>query len=139
MFWIKFENNSDNKKYKVEAIYNNAVYASKLQGHLPDLYYLILWNGYSEEKNTCEPALVVLYFCKLISTFYYNYPKKPIATFLPIISITPTGRPILRPIEALNTKQKCDRPTKVNNTSKHAKKNWTPSFLSCFWACLNSR
>lgn len=40
--WMKFENNSGSEKYKVEAIHNIAVYASKSEGHLLRFYYLIL-------------------------------------------------------------------------------------------------
>ena len=32
----------DDKKYKVEAIQNSAVYAKKADGHLPRLYYLVV-------------------------------------------------------------------------------------------------
>ena len=42
----------NNKKYKVEAIKNSAVYAQEVERHLSGLYYLISWKGYSEEKNT---------------------------------------------------------------------------------------
>ena len=43
----------NNKEYKVEAIWNNTVYTSKLEsGHLPGLYYLVAWKGYPKEKNT---------------------------------------------------------------------------------------
>ena len=31
----------DNKKYKVEAIEDSAVYAKKAERHLPGLYYLV--------------------------------------------------------------------------------------------------
>ena len=31
----------NNKKYEVEAIIDSAVYAKKVKGHLPGLYYLI--------------------------------------------------------------------------------------------------
>ena len=31
----------DNKKYKVEAIIDSAVYPKKAEGHLPGLYYLV--------------------------------------------------------------------------------------------------
>ena len=32
----------DNKKYEVEAIRDNAVYAKEADGHLPGLYYLVV-------------------------------------------------------------------------------------------------
>ena len=31
----------DSEEYKVEAIWNNAVYAKELEGHLPGPYYLV--------------------------------------------------------------------------------------------------
>lgn len=41
-FQLELKNNSD-KKYKIEAMYNSAVYAKKLKsGHLLGLYYLVL-------------------------------------------------------------------------------------------------
>ena len=42
----------NNKKYKVEAIRDSAVYAKETNGYLPGLYYLVAWKGYPEEKNT---------------------------------------------------------------------------------------
>ena len=33
--------NTNSKKYKIEAIWDNAVYARKLEGHLPGFYYLV--------------------------------------------------------------------------------------------------
>lgn len=40
-------------KYEMEAICNNTVYAKMSErGQLPAVYYLILWKGYLEEKNT---------------------------------------------------------------------------------------
>ena len=33
---------ADSKKYKVEAIWNSAVYANKEESHLSGLYYLIV-------------------------------------------------------------------------------------------------
>ena len=32
----------NNKKYKIEAIKDNAVYAKEAEGYLPDLYYLVI-------------------------------------------------------------------------------------------------
>ena len=40
-------------KYKVEAIWDSAVYAIKSKsGHLPGFYYLVSWKKYPKEKNT---------------------------------------------------------------------------------------
>ena len=53
---MKF-NISDNEsgKHKVEAIWDNTVYARELKsGHLPGFYYLVLWKEYPKEKNTWE-------------------------------------------------------------------------------------
>ena len=55
----KFEP-GNNKEYKMEAIWDSAVYVRESEsGHLPDLYYLVSWKGYLEEENTWEPALAV--------------------------------------------------------------------------------
>ena len=43
----------NSKEYKVKAIQDSAVYASKLEsGQLLCLYYLVAWKSYSEEENT---------------------------------------------------------------------------------------
>ena len=45
--------NKDSKEYKVEVIWNSAVYANKSEsGHLLDLYYLVAWKGYPKKENT---------------------------------------------------------------------------------------
>ena len=45
----KFELGNDNKEYKVEAIWDSAVYARKSESdHLSGLYYLVSWKGYPE-------------------------------------------------------------------------------------------
>ena len=59
----------DNKEYEVEAIQDNTVYAKKVDGHLPGLYYLVAWKGYSEEKSTWEPSSVVMHLQTMVSTF----------------------------------------------------------------------
>ena len=52
--------NDDNGEYEMEAIQDSAVYARESESdHLPDLYYLVSWKGYSEEENTWEPASAV--------------------------------------------------------------------------------
>ena len=42
----------NNKEYKVEGIWDSTVYARKRAGQLARLYYLVLWKGYPEKKNT---------------------------------------------------------------------------------------
>ena len=51
--------NEGRKDYEVEAIWDSAVYARELKGHLPGLYYLVTWKGYPEEESTWEPASAV--------------------------------------------------------------------------------
>ncbi len=104
---LEFENEGDGKEYKVEAICDSAVYAKESEHvyHLPSLYYLISWKGYPKEENTWEPVLAMLHFCKLISTFYHDYPEKLTATSPPIDSVPLMARPTVRP-EAPITKRK---------------------------------
>ena len=52
---MKFNNNgngNNNREYKVEAIWDSAVYARELEVYLLGLYYLVSWKRYSEEENT---------------------------------------------------------------------------------------
>ena len=50
----------NNEEYKVEAIWDSAVYARESEsGHIPGLYYLVLWKRYPEKENTWEPASAV--------------------------------------------------------------------------------
>ena len=111
------------KEYEVEAIWDSAVYIMELKSsHLPTLYYMVLWKGYPEEKNTWEPVLGVQHPKTLISLFYKDHPKKPTATFPPVDSASPMAKPtvkLARPI----TKRKQGRP--ANSANKQAKKNWT--------------
>ena len=51
---------NNSKEYKIEAIWESAVYTMKLElGHLPRLYYLIAWKDYPEKKNIWKPVLAV--------------------------------------------------------------------------------
>ena len=89
----------DSKVYKVEAIWDNAVYVNKLESsQLPGLCYLIAWKGYSEEKNTWKTLSAVQHLKKLISCFQKEHPEKLTATFLPINSTPLMVRPTVRPI-----------------------------------------
>ena len=49
----------NNKEYEVDGIRDSAVYAKESAGHLPGLYYLVLWKGYPEKGNTWEPASAI--------------------------------------------------------------------------------
>ncbi len=121
---LEFDNEGDGKEYEVEAIRDSAVYTKELDSsqHLQGLYYLVSWKDYPEEDNTSEPALAVLHLCKLISTFYHDYPEKSTATFSSIDSTPPMVRPIAESkAETSSTKQKRGRLAKANGTSKCAK------------------
>ena len=53
--------NNESREYKVENIWNSAVYVreSESSHFLLWLYYLVSSKGYQEEENTWEPALAV--------------------------------------------------------------------------------
>ena len=88
----------NNKEYKVEAIWDSAVYARKLEsGYLQGLYYLVVWKGYPKEENTWEPLSTVQHLKKLINCFYKEHPEKSIAIFPPFDSALPIAWPIVRP------------------------------------------
>ena len=42
----------NSKEYKVEAIWDSAVYTRELEGHLSRLFYLVAWKGYPNKENT---------------------------------------------------------------------------------------
>ena len=89
-------------EYKVEAIWDSAVYARESEsGHLPGLYYLVSWKGYPEKENTWELASAVQHLRKLISLFHKDHSDKPMATS-PAIDTAP---PMARPTEPLKRKR----------------------------------
>ena len=126
----EFEAGNDEEEYKVEGIWDSAVYAREsATGHLPGLYYLLSWKGYPEKENTWEPALAVQHLRKLISTFHKNNPDKPTATSPPTDTAPPMARPTMpRPtMPRLNrkptkaTKQKRGQPATTSTQNKKAK------------------
>ena len=120
----KLDAGDNSKEYEVEAIWDIAVYAMKLESdHLPRLYYLVAWKGYSKKKNTWEPVLAVQYLRKLISLFHKDHQKKPTAIFPPVNFALPIAKLIIKPTAKSTTKQKQGRP--ANSANKQAKKNWT--------------
>ena len=76
-------------EYKVEAIWNNAVYANKTECYLPGLYYLVVSKGYLKEKNIWKPSSAVQHLKKLIISFHKEHPEKSTATFPSIDSAPP--------------------------------------------------
>ena len=105
------------KEYKVKAIWDSAVYASKLEsGQILSLYYLVAWKGYPKEKNTWEPSFAVQHLKNLINSFYKNHLEKLTATFPLINSASPMASP---PLRLTPFKQKEGR--SASSTSKHAK------------------
>ena len=106
------------KKYKVEAIWDNTVYANKAKSHLLGLYYLIAWKKYPEKENTWELSFTVLYLKKLINSFYKKHLEKPTATFLPINFTLLIARPTVKPTRFM-IKQK--RGQSVRNANKQAR------------------
>ena len=112
----------NSEEYKIEAIWDNAVYPIELElGHLSGLYYLIVWKNYPKEENTWEPILAVQHFRNLISLFHKDYPEKVTATFPPVDSAPPMARPTVKQTARSTTKRKQGR--LANSANKQAKKN----------------
>ena len=86
-------------EYKVKAICDSAVYAKKSESghHLPGLYYLVSWKGYSEKENTWEPASAVQHLRKLISSFYNDHLDQLIVTSEAINTAPPMAKPTIKP------------------------------------------
>ena len=102
----------NDKEYKFEAIIDSVVYGQQTNNNqMSGLYYLILWKDYLEEENSREPSSAVIYFRKLISTFYKKYPKKSIATSLPLNSTLSIAKSMV----FKEPKQKCGRLSKKAN------------------------
>ena len=115
---LEFKAGSNNEEYKVEDIYNSAVYAKESEaGHLPSLYYLVSWKGYPKNESTWEPASAVEHLRKLVSTFHKDHPNKPTATSPPIDLAPPMVKRTAPP--NINGKRKRGWP--VGSVQKKAK------------------
>ena len=102
----KLDTGNNSKEYKVETIWDSAVYTRESElGHLPSLYYLVSWKGYPEEENTWEPASAIQHLRKLISLFYKDYFDKSTSTSLAIDTASPMARPTTRPTEPFKWKR----------------------------------
>ena len=108
---------SDNsEEYKVKVIWDSAVYAKESKGHLPMLYYLVVWKSYPEEENIWKCVSAIQYLKKLISLFHKDHLEKPTVTSPPVNFALPMARLTV-------IKRKQGRP--ANNANKQAKKNWS--------------
>ena len=125
-------NEGNSKEYKVKILCDNEIYAKKLDSsyHLLGLYYLVLWKGYFEEKNTWKPASTIQHLWKLVITFYHDHPNKLTATFPPINFAFSMAKPTIK--SRTEVSKKYSRLAKANGTSKRIKKSWDASFLSRF-------
>ena len=115
----------NSKEYKIEAIWDSAVYAreSELGYYLLRLYYLVFWKGYPEEKNTWKPALVVQYFRKLIYLFHKDHFDKSIVTSEIINTVALMVRPTFKlTVTSKPTKKK--QGYLANSPNKQTKKSW---------------
>lgn len=102
--WLEYENKHNNKEYEFEEICDSRVYSKKSDSsYLLSFCYFVLLKYYPKDKNTWEPTLEVLYLCKIISNFYYDYLKKLIAISLLIDSTLSMVRLIIKlKVKALN-------------------------------------
>ena len=123
---LDFEFKAGNdKKYEVNGIWDNAIYAKKsATRQLPGLYYLVSWKGYHEEKNIWEPALAIQHLQRLVTAYHKDNLEKPTATSLPVDMAPPMARPTqgwLAGSTAAPTK-KCGRLVGSTTTNKRTKK-----------------
>ena len=123
---FKFEI-SNNKKYNIESIWDNAVYTKNSVKQLLILYYLILWKNYLKKENIWEPALAIQHFQKLTTAYYKNNLKKLIIIYLsvdmslPITRLTALFKPIGKLIIDIFIKQKYNKLVGfISTTTKQA-------------------
>ena len=108
---LEFEAGND-KEYKVDGIWDSAVYAKELAKQLLGLYYLVLCKIYRKEKNIWEPALAIQHIWRLITTYHKNNPEKSIAIYASINMVplmagpSILSKPTTKPITDILIKQK---------------------------------
>ncbi len=74
---------------------------------MTDFYYLILWKGYSKEKNIWKPSMVVLHLSKLINTFYKEHLEKSTAISLSLDSALSIAKLIISKKPRKKAKNSC--------------------------------
>ena len=87
----------NNKEYKVNGIWDSAVYARELAGQLPGLYYLVSWKSYPEKQNIWEPASAIQHLQKLVTAYHKDNPEKLTVTSLPVDTALLMARPSAPP------------------------------------------
>ena len=108
----------NNKEYKVDGIWDSAVYAKKsTTSQLLGLYYLVLWKGYPKGKNTWKPVSTIQHLSRLTNAYHKNNPERPTATSSPVNTAPPMARPMAAPTK------KSGRSAKFTTTTKRAKKS----------------
>lgn len=80
------------RKYKIEAIRDSAIYNKVVECQLPELYHLVFSKYYLDDKSTWDPVFAVFHLQKMISIFYKNHSKKPTATSPHLNSALPMDR-----------------------------------------------
>lgn len=85
-FMPEFETNND-KKYKLETIWDSAVYAKKIDKELPELHYLVIWRSHLKEKNTYKSSSAIIQLWKMVNIFYKDYSEKVTIISAPFNSV----------------------------------------------------
>ena len=121
---------SDNKKYEVDNIWNNAAYAKEsATEQLPELYYLVLWKDYLKEKNTWEPTLAIQHLWRLVTAYHKHNPEKLTAISALVNTAQPIARPtaplMARPMAALTKKRSQPAGPTAALTKKRGQSIWS--------------
>ena len=109
---------ANNEEYEMERIWDSVLYAIESEvGHLPGLYYLVLWKDYPKEESMWKPALAMYHLWKLLNKFHQENSTKPTA-ISPLFNF---ALPMTKStVKSMATKQKQGRLAK-NSTNKRAK------------------
>ena len=95
--WISNSRLATTRSMKLMGIWNIAVYAKESAGHILELYHLVLWKSYLEEKNTWEPVLAIQHLWKLVTAYHKGNLEKLIAISAPVNTAPPMAMPSAPP------------------------------------------
>lgn len=91
MIRLNFKTSNNSKMYKIETIWNSAIYIKKLKGYLLDFFYLVVWKN-NFKKKYFKIVINNLASKKTNWLILKKKLKKLIATFLLINSALPITR-----------------------------------------------